>query len=114
MKKSWLVNKHTRNTWGSQTTRTKPLGVMTKHMIRTLSEQTARLARKKITGLSVSIASGISNKPNSSPMMELIPISGKLREVNFKRKRVNVLPQSILPVYVHVSLNYLNVILNNA
>ena len=76
------------------------------------------LARKKITGLSVSIASGISNKPNSSPMMELIPISGKLREVNFKRKRVNVqlnvLPQSTLPVYVHVSLNYLNVILNNA
>ena len=55
---------------------------MTKHTIRMLSEQTAMLARK-ITGLSVSIASGISNKPSSSPMMELIPISGKPREVNF-------------------------------
>lgn len=106
LKKSWLVNKHTRITWGSQTTRTKPLGEMTKHTIRMLSEQTAMLARK-ITGLSVSIASGISNKPSSSPMMELIPISGKPREVNFQRKRVNVLPQLLnnacIRVHFHAS-----------
>lgn len=78
--KAWLVDelRRARGRWENQQIKIKLLDKTAKRVIMISWERTVSRAIGRITGLSALIVSGISNKRNSSPTMEPIPISGEL------------------------------------